>query len=395
VAETFVVTTFKGAEEVLALELRQLGLQRVTSEYGAVRFMGSVDDGLRACLWSRIGSRVLLRLARFEAVSANELYEGVASIPWQDHINANGSLWVDFVGFSREIRNSQFGARKTKDAIVDVLRERCGTRPDVRKEHPDVRVNVHLRHGVATVSVDLSGQAMHFRTPGRLVGEAPLKENLAAALLYLARWPERAKQGEPFVDPMCGSGALAIEAAGIAHGIAPGLTQRQWGFSGWLGCKEERWRELVIQARAQQKSREPCGSTFWAMDQERRAVSMTKTNAKRQGVEGLKVTCQELDELRAPSEQPGMLIMNPPYGQRLEADEDLVGLYRKIGDVLRHQMLGWDAYVLAPMGVLSKSVGLKVRRRHEVFNGPLECRLLEIGIDSRAPKGRVEDKKED
>ena len=130
------------------------------------------------------------------------------------------------------------------------------------------------------------------------------------------------------------------------------------------------------------------------MDQDRRAVSITKTNAKRQGVEGLKVSCQSLDELRAPADQPGMVIMNPPYGQRLEGDEDLVWLYRKIGDTLRHQMLGWDAYVLAPMGVLSKSVGLKVRRRHEVFNGPLECRLLEIGIDSRAPRGRPEAKKE-
>ncbi len=384
----FTVTTSRGAEEVLAAELRRMGLQRVKIDRGAVHFRGPLRDGYRACMWTRIGSRVLLRLERFQAHTAEEIHAGLRAIPWADHLSPTGGLWVDFVGTTRHIRNSQFGAQLTKDAIVDSLRTRAGERPVVDREHPDLRVHVHLRHSVVTVSVDLSGAALHWRTRDRHVGEAPLKENLAATLLHLADWPARAKRGEPLVDPMCGCGTLVLEAAGIAADRAPGLSRRRWGFSRWRSHQPADWLAVVEEAK-QRWSDGEVPDNLRGMDIDPKVIAAARHNAFQLDLP-VRFRRAALDQLRPLAGQPpGLLITNPPYGARMgaELDEALPALYQQLGDVLRQRMLGWTAFVFTSAGRLSKSVGLRTSQRLILHNGPLECRLLAFAISERAPEG--------
>jgi len=387
-AETFTATTSRGAEPVLARELRKLGLQRVQEERGAVRFMGPLRDGLYACLWSRVASRILIRLSRFEASSAEALYAGLQEIDWSQHLAPDGALWVDFVGVSKALRNSQFGARLTKDAIVDQLRTPRGTRPRVDREHADVRVHVHLRHAVATVSIDLSGQALHWRTPNRMVTDAPLKETLAATLLHLCDWPSRARDGAPFVDPMCGSGTILLEAAGIARDLAPGLNRPRdrWGFSRWRGHDPATWSTLRAEARERASAGQSAPNRIVGSDIDPEAIRVTRNNARRLNIDGITVRTAPISALTPPPGcAPGLLIANPPYGERIG---DRVGeLFEALGDRLRWHMLGWSVGVLVPAGPLSKRIGLRTDRRHILFNGPLECRLLTFDISDQAPRG--------
>lgn len=386
-AETFTVTTSQGCEEILAGELRRMGLQRVVRERGAVRFMGPLRDGLRACLWSRVGSRVLLRLARFDAPAAEALYQGVAAIPWTDHLSPDETLRVDFAGRSRTIRDERFGALTTKDAIVDAIRARAGRRPDVARTAPDVLVNVHLRDGVATVSLDLSGESLHLRTPGRQTGAAPLKETLAATMLLVGDWPRRARDGQPMVDPLCGSGTIALEAAAIAHDLAPGLARTRWGFTSWLSRDDSVWAELVDEAAERRfaGAERPCA--VYGSDVDGGAIALARANAAPFRFAGLSFERRALADLQQPPGPPGLLVTNPPFGERLDSVERAAALYRTLGDILRRRLLGWHALVLAPAGPLSKELGLRPRARHVVFNGPLECRLLDVAISPTAPRG--------
>ncbi len=381
----FTVTVSRHCEEILAAELRRMGLQRVVVEPGAVRFTGRLRDGLRACLWSRVGSRVLLRLGRFEAMSADALYAGVASISWADHIPAQGTLRVDFVGTSSAIRDERFGAQKAKDAIVDTIRRSAGVRPDVDREHPDMTVNVHLRNNVVTVALDLSGAPLHLRTPGRQAGAAPLKETLAAALLQLADWPRRAVAGEPLIDPLCGSGTIVLEAAGMAHDVAPGLVRERFGFTRWLGHDSSAWEELVTEALERRRAGLERPVTIEGGDIDESALIAARTNAHHLGLESVRFSRQSLDQLRPTGTQPGLVVTNPPYGERLDDPAIAIELQRALGDVLRRHMLGWDAFVLVPLGPVSRALGLRPRARHPLFNGPIDCRLLEVGIAATAP----------
>ncbi len=386
-AEIFSVTVSRGAEEALVGELRRMGLQRVVGKPGVVRFRGPLADGFRACLWSRVGSRVLLQLARFPASDADGLYAGVSEVPWEEHIRPGGSLWVDFVGGSRAIRNSRFGAQKTKDAIVDRMRDQGLERPEVQREDPHLRINVHLRDGVATVGLDLSGRALHWRTPGRHVGKAPLRETLAGAVLQIADWPRKAREGWSLTDPMCGSGTFLLEACGMAQDLAPGLSRQEWGFTHWLGFDARTWKELREEAQDRRADGRRRNVDLRGMDKDPKAVLALSHNADILGLEGITTGCQELAEMRAEGREQGMVVTNPPYGERLE-EMDLPALYGELGNVLRRHMLGWEAWILAPAGPLSRSVGLKTTRRHPLFNGPLECRLLQFEIDKTAPRSR-------
>ncbi|MEL6347446.1 MAG: THUMP domain-containing protein [Myxococcota bacterium] len=383
---TFLATTSRGAEDALALELRRMGLQRVHPERNAVRFMGPLQDGYRACLWSRVASRVLLRIGRFEAMRDEALYAGLQAIDWSAHLAPTGTLWVDFIGGSKFIRHNQFGARRCKDAIVDQLRTPAGQRPTVERDDPDLRLNVHLRHGVVTVSVDLSGQALHWRTPDRQTTDAPLRETLAATLLMMADWPKAARDGLPFLDPMCGSGTLVLEAAAMARDRAPGLMRRRWGFSAWRGHDRAVWKALLDEAHERRRAGQAHPSRFQGRDQDPAAVRAARHNAQRLGLKGIDLRRAPMKSMMPFGDQPGMVFTNPPYGERLGTEEEAAALFGRLGDTLRWKMLGWSAYVLAPVGPLSRSVGLRTRARHVVFNGPIECRLLAFDIRDVAPQ---------
>jgi 23S rRNA (guanine2445-N2)-methyltransferase / 23S rRNA (guanine2069-N7)-methyltransferase len=239
-----------GLEAVLAEELRALGALRVRPGRAGVAFEGSLETAYRACLWSRVASRMLLRVADVPAHDPEELYRGVLELPWEKHVPAEGTLAVDVVASRSPISHTGYATLKVKDAIVDRLREQFGVRPDIDTVAPDVRVNVALRGTKAAVSIDLAGEGLHrrgYRTPGEQA-VAPLKENLAAGVLLLAGWPEIAAAGGAFCDPLCGSGTLVLEAALIACDIAPGSLSERWGFTGWLGHDTAAWDRLLAEA---------------------------------------------------------------------------------------------------------------------------------------------------
>ena len=365
-------TCAKALEPLVAGELTALGAEEVAETRAGVSFAGPLELGYRACMWSRVASRILLPLATFEAADQAALYDGVRTIRWTEHFGPDQTIAVD-----------ANHALKVKDAIVDQIRDETGRRPSVDTQAPDVRINVYEQGGRATVSIDLSGESLH-RRGWRPVGvEAPLKENLAAAILLLAGWPERARAGAPLVDLMCGSGTLPIEAALMAADAAPGLGRERFGFSAWRGHDAALWLRLVDEARTR---RRPIASKLFGFDQDAHAVKIARDNARRAGVaDAIDLRVVKLADAAPPTEERGVVVMNPPYGERLGETLALGPLYEQIGAILRHRFTGWNAFVLTSNFELQKRIGLRTARRHVLFNGPLECRLLELPIAETAP----------
>jgi len=369
-------------ESILQKELRQIGLQHVVAEIGAVRFRGNYQAGLRAALWSRLASRILLRLHRFDCRDANDLYEGIQEVNWIDHISPTGTLWIDFVGYAKTLKHSGYAAQRAKDAIVDQLRQKTGQRPSVQKEDPDLRLQIHLRNGVATVNLDLCGQPLHLRTPDKQVLDAPLKENLAAALLIHSDWKSYLKKGQPFYDPMCGSGTLLMEAAQMICNQAPNIKRTNWGFARWKQHKPKVWEDLVAEARDLEKTL-PNDLLFGA-DINPQALEYAKMNLLEHHISKISLRRGSFFQLPPPTSTAGLLIANPPYGERLEVGSDLAIFYKKISDTLRTQYMGWNAFLLSTSDC-AKFVALKTKRRIPIYNGTLKCRYLHYPIRSAPP----------
>ncbi len=386
-AHRFFATTAKGMEELLADELRALGAESVAVQRAGVAFAGSLEAAYRACLWSRVVNRVLLPLKSFDAHTPEELYRGVRTIRWGEHIGQRRTMAVDCSAARSEIDHSHFAALKTKDAIVDQMRERSGVRPDVRVDQPDVRVNVYLNENRAVISIDLSGESQHRRGYRQAGAPAPLKENLAAAVLLLADWPRRAREGASLLDPMCGTGTLPIEAALMAADVAPGLGRDYFGFMGWRGHDPALWNRLRQEAEERQ-IRDPSKlPRIRGYDADTRAVRAAQANVAQAGVsrmvhiEKRKLADCEPIAPRAGGSPEGVLVLNPPYGERIGDPAALGALYGEIGDVLRRRFPGWTGYVLTTPA-LAKRIGLRPSRRIALYNGALECRLLEFPISS-------------
>jgi 23S rRNA (guanine2445-N2)-methyltransferase / 23S rRNA (guanine2069-N7)-methyltransferase len=368
----FFATCAKALEPLVAGELVALGATDVAQTRAGVSFAGTLETAYRACLWSRVASRVLLPLATVEAADERALYDGVRTIRWSEHLGPDETLAVD----------ATTGALKIKDAIVDQLRDETGRRPSVDTRAPDLRINVFVQAARATISIDLSGDSLHRRGWRRSGVEAPLKENLAAAILLLADWPTSAASAAPFCDPMCGSGTLPIEAALLAADAAPGLGRERFGFTAWRGHDAALWRRLVDEARAR---RHPITSPLFGSDQDARAIAAARDNAKRAGV-AIDFAVRDFADATPPTENPGVVVMNPPYGERLGESAALGPLYEQIGAVLRHRFTGWHAFVLTANPDLQKRIGLRAARKHVLYNGAIECRLLELPIAAEAPK---------
>lgn len=384
---TCIATCSRGLEPLLEAELRALGLPRVRPLRGAVLFGAGLADGYKAALWSRLASRVLFELSRFRCPHADALYDGIIEIDWEQHLAPTGALAVDFVGGSASIRHNQFGARRVKDAIVDQIRDRHGVRPDVDLVRPDLRINVHLDGRHATVCVDLSGAPLHERGFQRRALEAPLKETLAAALLAIAGWTPDVAATTPLVDPFCGSGTFLIEAAMIGADMAPGLARTRWGFSRWRGHDRALWAGLLEEAGARAEVGRARPLALYGSDIDGEALAAARHNARSAGFgDVIKLARRDVSAAKPPPGDPGVLITNPPYGTRLEDEETADAVVRQLGDVLRHEFLGWTAYVLVGSTRQAKALGLRPARRHEVRNGPLDARLLEVPIADRAPE---------
>jgi len=395
---SFFATAPRGVEPILEAELAALGISGAQPRKGGVAFGGDLADGCRACLWSRSASRILLLLVSVPADTANVLYEGVIALAWEDHLSPDSTLAVDFVGRSEAFAHSRFGAQKVKDAIVDRMRLRTGRRPSVDLLRPDLRVNIHLARDQAQVALDLSGEALHRRGYREETGIAPLKENLAAALLLKVGWPDLAAAGAALLDPMCGSGTLPIEAALMAADLAPGLTRQRWGLDGWLGRDPILWGNLLDEARSRAEHGLARLPTILGRDADSRSVRIAQANAARAGLgERVRFERCELAKNLAPGPS-GLVITNPPYGERLDGPDTLGETYAALGDLLKQRFAGWRAAVFTGNSDLGKRMGLRARKRNHFFNGSIPCVLLQFEVaresfvDREAADRRARDK---
>lgn len=385
----FFATCAKGTEGALRRELAGLRLPRVRGERGGVAFEGSLEAGMRACLHSRTAMRVLLELSRFPAPSADALYEGARAIAWEEWLTVRTTLAVEASISSSAITHSGYAALKVKDAAVDALRAKLGARPDVDAKDPDVRIVLHLSRGEAALSLDLAGEPLHRRGYRAATTEAPLKETLAAAVLLLGD----ADPELPFLDPMAGSGTLAIEQALRARGIAPGLG-RAFGFQRWpayRGGPQSAWDRMKAEARAAVRPTTP--APIVARDLHPKAVLAARRNAEAAGV-AADVLVEQGDARDVEPRFPrGTIATNPPYGERLGpgrrtegppadarvAAKKLSGFYRGLaGMTARHH--GWTALFLSGSPLLAREIPLRPEVDHRLWNGPLEVHLLKYRI---------------
>ncbi|MFC5576468.1 bifunctional 23S rRNA (guanine(2069)-N(7))-methyltransferase RlmK/23S rRNA (guanine(2445)-N(2))-methyltransferase RlmL [Lysobacter niabensis] len=383
----FFASCGKGLEYLLADELVALGCTRATATMAGANAEGSLVDAQRAVLWSRLASRVLWPLTEFECPNELALYEGAHAIDWPQHLAAGHTLAVDAHVSGDAITHARYAAQRVKDAVVDVMRARTGARPDVDVDAPDLRLNLVVRKGRAIVSVDLGGGPLHRRGWRLMQGEAPLKENLAAAVLLRGNWPVLYGEGGSLLDPMCGSGTLVIEAALMAADVAPGL-QRHGGFrpTGWRGFDADAWRQLREEAQLREATgRAGLRPVFKGSDLDPHAIRAARENAAAAGVseaiEWVVADVRNLDP--ASSAARGLVACNPPYDARLAADP---ALYRALGDALKRTVPQWRASLLCGDADLAFATGLRAAKKYQLFNGAIECTL--IVADPIAPPQR-------
>ena len=387
----FLASSPRGLADLLARELAACGAHEVRERSTGVAFSGALESAYRACLWSRIANRVYLELAVFEARDAGEFYAGVARLDWTAHLAPGATLACDFSGRHPAITHTHFGALKLKDGIVDALRAATGARPDIDTARPAVRVHAHAHGTQITLALDLAGESLHRRGYRGAAGEAPLKENVAAGVLLRAGWEALAAQGAEFLDPLCGSGTLPIEAALIAAGRAPGLTREYFGFLGWRGHDGPLWERLLAEALGRIRADDAVTATIRGRDRDAAAIRAARANAARAGVDGLVQLGVGALADAAPlpgraAERPGLVCANPPYGVRLEDLEGARTVHRELGAVLRERFAGWQAAILTGSPALGLELGLRAHRTHTLWNGSIECRLLRIEVGAASER---------
>ncbi|MEM9194428.1 MAG: bifunctional 23S rRNA (guanine(2069)-N(7))-methyltransferase RlmK/23S rRNA (guanine(2445)-N(2))-methyltransferase RlmL, partial [Myxococcota bacterium] len=386
----FVVTIQGGAEAHLADELRGIGGMNQVTGRGAVHCEGGLRDLYRTILWSRLASRVGLPLHAGPVRDSDELYAQARDLRWEDHFDVGASFVVEVGGSHPSLLHQRFVVQRIKDAIADRFRDRCGRRPDVNRSQPDIRVYAHLSAEQVTLGLNLSGASLAHRGYRRVLTDAPLRENAAALVLRVAGY----RGTEPLVDPMCGSGTFAIEAAWIAGDVAPGLfrAERQperLGVSRWAGHDPALFEELLEEARARRVAGRQTKPDIIAADRSLDAVMAAKANAGAAEVlSSLRLARRAFEDLVPPS-TPGVVVANPPYGERLGEEAELGPLYQRLGNTLRQRYLGYRAFVLTGSRALSKRIGLRAEQSYALRNGPLESRLFEYRISSEAPRKKA------
>lgn len=361
-----------------------------------VHVEGDLEHAYLACLHSRLASRVLLPLTEFDAPDPDALYAGARAVDWSQHFAPDTTLAID-AGVSRSaITHSRYAMQRVKDAIVDQCRERFDVRPDIELERPAIRLNLRVHRDRATLSLDLSGVPLHRRGWRRDQGEAPLKENLAAAMLLRARWPETYANGGALLDPMCGSGTLLIEGALMAADVAAGLQREHFGFLGWRGHDTALWQRLhdAAQARAQEGLR-TLRACFFGSDSASLMIEIAKRNAQSAGVAGfVQLQRHDVAHMQRPSGfDTGLLITNPPYGERMGERDELPQLYRTLGARLRSDFAGWHSAVLvaepeSDRDDPARALGLHAQKSYALYNGAIACKLLLFDIESREQRAR-------
>jgi putative N6-adenine-specific DNA methylase len=370
----FFATTARGLENLAAKELAGLGAEQIEAAKGGVRFRGDVKTCYKANLWLRTAIRVLVPIRTFTVFTPEELYDRAREVDWRAHLTTDHTFAVDCNLRDSAITHSQYAALKVKDAVADQFRDRSGKRPTVDTETPDVRINLHIAQNECTLSLNSSGETLHKRGYRAAQTEAPLNETLAAGLALLSGWDRRS----PLVDPMCGSGTILIEASLLAADAAPGLLRRRFGFETWPSFDKAAWNRLVEEARSRRR-KSPCGR-ITGSDVSAEAVAAARKNCEAAGMSRW-VSFEVRDFADLPGQAgPGVIICNPPYGERLGEVEELKSLYRRMGEVFKERFKGFTAHVLAGNPRLAKQIGLKPRARTQLFNGPIECQFLRFDL---------------
>lgn len=383
----FTVTAARGMLPLLETELKQIGIKQYKTEAGSIRFTGSLKEAYQVCLWSRVAVRVLMPIAHFTAETTDQLYNGIKELAWEEHIDAEDTtLAIDFNSFRSKIHHTQFGAQKVKDAIVDRLRDLSGKRPSVDLHQPDLRVNVYLKHNQAIVSIDLSGESLHKRGYRVSQTNAPIKEHLAAAILLSAEWPKLAREGWALLDPMCGSGTFLIEAALMAADIAPGLQRDYFGFLYWKQHDKAAWQQLKADAERRRLSGLARLPMIMGGDQDKSAVAAAQANIEAAGLsDRIQVIHRDLQNWATVAQtlpDVGLLVSNPPYGQRIGDAASLHNVYEELGDLVNQHLPAWRTTIITDNAQLGKLTGLTLFDSKPFDNGPIACEVLSY----RAPK---------
>jgi putative N6-adenine-specific DNA methylase len=370
--QTYIAKTIAGLEEILAAELIQLGAQDVKTIKRAVSFTGNTQLLYKANLWCRTALRILKPLFTFPAATNEQLYKGIYEYDWEKIFSIDNTFAIDSVVNDSSFTHSHFVSQKVKDAIADRFRSIGGSRPTVNIENPDIRINIHIYKDVCDVSLDSSGESLHKRGYRVAGGLAPLSEVLAAGLILLSDWDGKRN----FIDTMCGSGTIVIEAALIAQHIAPGSFRKSFSFMNWKDFDASLWNELKRQA-VEQQTESSCRIS--GSDIEARAIRNTRGNVISAGMQkSISLQVAPFSEFKAP-EGGGVMIINPPYGERM-VEDDIVAFYKSIGDALKKNYHGYDAWIISSDMNALKFLGLKPTRKIAIFNGPLECRYMKFGI---------------
>ncbi|NBI12754.1 bifunctional 23S rRNA (guanine(2069)-N(7))-methyltransferase RlmK/23S rRNA (guanine(2445)-N(2))-methyltransferase RlmL [[Haemophilus] felis] len=376
-------TTARGFEELLKVELMELGAQDCQITQGGVHFYADDATQYRVLLWTRLASRILLPIVTTKIYSDLDLYSAVVGQSWLDYFDERAQFMVDFNGTNRDIRHSQFGAIRVKDGIVDYFERLGKARPTVDKSRPDIRIHTYLNREQLVISLDLSGEALHMRGYREDTGAAPLRETLAAAIVLRSGW----QVGTPLLDPMCGSGTLLIEAAQIQAKIAPQLHRLHWGFDFWQGHNQQAWEKVKKEAidLAQQSKQQKQSVNFYGFDLDHRVLQKAKRNAQNAGVAHLIQWQQgDVSALKNPlSVEKGTVICNPPYGERLGTTPALIALYSVFGQRLKQQFCDWNVSIFSGEPALLDCLRLRSHRQFKAKNGPLECVQKNYHIGSR------------
>jgi len=376
-----IAKTFKGLEEVLAQELIALGANNVQIGRRAVSFTGDKALLYRANLCLRTALRILVEISRPRNLETSRshtpedaLYDLVKAIDWSKYMNVDNTFAIDVTVYSELFRNSRFVTYKVKDAIADYWMERAHKRPNVNTDNPDVRINVHIANEQVTVSLDSSGESLHKRGYRVATTEAPINEVLAAGMLLMAGW-----QGQcDFYDPMCGSGTIPIEAALIARNIAPGVFRKEFGFERWPDFDAELWNDIYNDDSAERDF----AHKIYGSDASFYAIQQAEKNVKSAGVQkDVELRQIRMEELKITNDQSPMtntsplVMLNPPYGERLASNKDMEDLYGKIGTALKHQFAGATAWIISSNDAAMKCIGLKPSKKIRLLNGELDCQF--------------------
>ncbi|MBD2580519.1 THUMP domain-containing protein [Oscillatoria sp. FACHB-1406] len=372
--EHYFATVARGLEAIAAKELEELGAKDIQQEFTGVSFKGDRALLYRVNLESRLIFRVLVPIAEFKCRDARELYRQVRAINWEQYLQCDRTLAVRCTGSNPQLNHSYYTALQIKNAIVDRQRDLFQARSSVDPQNPDLSINAHIRGDRCILSLDSTGESLHRRGYRPAMGLAPLKETLAAALLEMAGWDASI----PFLDPLCGSGTLPLEAGLKALKIAPGRLRDRFAFEEWSDFDPQLWKQTLVEAQKRELSELP--AFIGGSDRDPEILQQARTNAENCALDRqVRFFQTDIADIEAPCDR-GILICNPPYGQRLGETQELVSFYRLLGDIFKQRFKGWKAYVLTGSKELSKQVGLKASSRLPVYNGAIACTLLEYEL---------------